>query len=108
MAPITPILPTPALIQSAGLRVGWLEKYRQEAPQRVISGLSVAGRDESNKIIASGDYGTVDALVLDGWQSAIAEQYRNGLVSICSAETLFRKEWPLYVISRQTGQTTSG
>lgn len=74
--------------------VGWLEKYRQEAPQRVISGLSVAGRDESNKIIASGDYGTIDALVLDGWQSAIAEQYRNGLVSICSTETLFRKEWP--------------
>lgn len=74
--------------------VGWLEKYRQEAPQRVISGLSVAGRGESNKIIAPGDYGTIDALVLDGWQSAIAEQYRNGLVSICSAETLFRKEWP--------------
>ncbi|MCP6048438.1 phage major capsid protein, P2 family, partial [Klebsiella pneumoniae] len=71
--------------------VGWLEKYRQEAPQRVISGLSVAGRDESNKIITSGDYGTIDALALDGWQSAIAEQYRNGLVSICSAETLFRK-----------------
>ncbi|MFA0958379.1 P2 family phage major capsid protein [Klebsiella pneumoniae] len=74
--------------------VGWLEKYRQEAPERVMDGLSVAGRDEDNRIIAYGDYGTIDALVLDGWQSGISKQYRNGLVAICSMSTLFRKEFP--------------
>lgn len=75
--------------------VGWLEKYRQEAPERVISGLSVAGRNEDGRIISHGDYGTVDALVMDGWQSAITQQYRMDLVSVCSMNTLFNKEYPL-------------
>ncbi|WP_172644765.1 P2 family phage major capsid protein [Pectobacterium brasiliense] len=74
--------------------VGWLEKYRQEARKKVISGLSVAGRDEGGKIVSYGDYGTIDALVLDGWQSAIAPQYRMDLVAVCSLNTLYRKEYP--------------
>nr|MBG6242941.1 phage capsid protein [Candidatus Symbiopectobacterium sp. Dall1.0] len=74
--------------------VGWLEKYRQEAREKVISGLSVAGRDEGGRIVSYGDYGTIDALVLDGWQSAIAPQYRMDLVAVCSLNTLYRKEYP--------------
>ncbi|MCX8967133.1 phage capsid protein [Erwinia psidii] len=74
--------------------VGWLEKYRQEARERVVSGFSVAGRNEDGRIVSYGDYCTIDALVLDGWQSAIAQQYREGLVAVCSLNTLYRKEYP--------------
>lgn len=75
--------------------IGWLGRYRQEAPGQVVSGLSVSTRDANNQIVRHGDYGTLDALVQDGWGSAIAPHYQTDLVAVCSFNTLYRKHRPL-------------
>ncbi|MCK3374146.1 phage major capsid protein, P2 family, partial [Escherichia coli] len=33
--------------------------------------------------------------VLDAWQSMIDEQWQEGIVAVCSHNTLVRKQWPL-------------
>ncbi|EFA5128414.1 phage capsid protein [Escherichia coli] len=71
--------------------VGWLQKFRNEAAGRVISGLSVS----SPKSNTRGTHHTIDALVLDAWQSMIDEQWQEGIVAVCSHNTLVRKQWPL-------------
>lgn len=71
--------------------VGWLQKFRNEAAVRVISGLSVS----SPKSNTRGTHHTIDALVLDAWQSMIDEQWQEGIVAVCSHNTLVRKQWPL-------------
>lgn len=71
--------------------MGWLEKFRTEAVDRVISGLSVSSR-ESMEV---GTHGTIDALVLDGWGAAIEERWHNELVAVCNSDLLHQKYFPI-------------
>ncbi|EKA8883103.1 P2 family phage major capsid protein [Salmonella enterica] len=68
---------------------GWLEKYRSEAPERVIDGLSVS----SDK--APGTHGTIDGLVFDVWDAAIDERWQHDLVAVCNYSILHKKYFPL-------------
>ncbi|WP_223715847.1 P2 family phage major capsid protein [Escherichia coli] len=67
--------------------VGWLQKIREEAPERVLSGLSVASPTGASY----GDYANIDALVWDALNTAIEEQYQIDLAIVCSSETMTRR-----------------
>ena len=47
----------------------WLAaKSRNEAPQRIMPGITLTSRDENNAVIASGTYGNIDAAISDASQ----------------------------------------
>ncbi|MBU4680433.1 phage major capsid protein, P2 family [Cedecea davisae] len=80
--------------------VGWLEKYRTDAPERVMSKVV----DEDGKVISDtikvgkgGHYANLDALVMDGHESLIDEIHRENpeLVVICGRRILTDKYFPM-------------
>lgn len=80
--------------------VGWLQKYRNEAPQRVMG--KVIDRDgnvisETIRIGKGGDYETLDATVLDATNTMIDpwNQEDPDLVVICGRQLLADKYFPL-------------
>ena len=79
------------------VNIGWLQKYRANAPQRVMSGVTLTSRDESNKIIAKGDYSNLDALVYDATTSLLDEWYKTApdLVVITGRNIMTAREYPL-------------
>ncbi|HHU7998043.1 TPA: P2 family phage major capsid protein [Escherichia coli] len=72
--------------------VGWLQKIREEAPERVLTGLSVASQTGGSY----GDYANTDALVWDAVNTVIEEQYQTDLTVVCSHETLTRRNRPFF------------
>ena len=79
------------------VNIGWLQKYRANAPQRVMSGVTLTSRDESNKIIGKGDYSNLDALVYDATTSLLDEWYKTApdLVVITGRNIMTAREYPL-------------
>lgn len=79
--------------------VGWLQKYRNDAPARVMKGIT--GKDgqvsKSIKIGKEGDYANLDALVMDAHESLIDEVHRENpeMVVICGRRILTDKYFPL-------------
>lgn len=80
--------------------VGWLQKYRNDAPQRVMSNVT----DDSGAVISStikvgkkGHYKNVDALVMDAHESLIAEIHRENpeMVVVCGRRILTDKYFPM-------------
>ena len=73
---------------------GWLQKYREEAPERVLTGGATPG--EIN-IGAAGDYKNLDALVVDAVSSLIDSwhQERTDLVAIVGRDLLHDKYFPI-------------
>lgn len=78
---------------------GWLQKYRNDAPERVMSG--VTGEDgtvsETIKIGRKGHYANLDALVMDAHESLIDEIHRENpeMVVICGRRILTDKYFPM-------------
>ena len=72
--------------------VGWLQKIREEAPERVLSGLSVASPMGGSY----GDYANTDALVWDAVNAVIEERYQVDLAIVCSSETMTRRNRPFF------------
>ncbi|CQD40341.1 phage major capsid protein, P2 family [Yersinia mollaretii] len=79
------------------VNIGWLQKYRQFAPQRVMGDVSVSTRDEENKLITKGAYGNLDALAFDAVNSLIDPWYQDdtGLIVICGRKLLADKYFPV-------------
>lgn len=80
--------------------VGWLQKYRNDAPERVMSKVF----DEDGKVISytikvgkGGHYANLDALVMDGHESLIDEIHRENpeMVVICGRRILTDKYFPM-------------
>ena len=80
--------------------VGWLQKYRNDAPERVMHNVT----DEAGKILAEkvtvgkkGYYKNLDALVMDAQESLIAEIHRENpdMVVICGRRILTDKYFPM-------------
>ncbi|MGO4413269.1 phage major capsid protein, P2 family [Cupriavidus sp. KB_39] len=78
---------------------GWLQKLREEAPERVMArgkaeGTIVVGGPDTD---AARDYATLDALVFDVVNSLVAPWYAEDpeLVVICGRELLADKYFPL-------------
>ena len=76
---------------------GWLQKYRENAAQRVMSNVTVTSRDDENKVIAKGDYGNLDALVFDAINSLLEEWYKASteLVVITGRQVSVTRNYPL-------------
>ena len=79
---------------------GWLQKYRENAPSRVMN--KVVAEDgsvvsEKVRVGASGDYANLDALVMDATNTLIAPWYQEDpeLVVICGRQLLADKYFPL-------------
>ncbi|MCH4997850.1 phage major capsid protein, P2 family [Pectobacterium carotovorum] len=79
------------------VNIGWLEKYRLHASQRVMKNITVTSRDDENKVIAKGDYGNLDAVVYDATNSLLDEWFKSSqdLVVICGRQIMVSKEYPL-------------
>ncbi|MBH1913809.1 MULTISPECIES: phage major capsid protein, P2 family [Serratia] len=79
--------------------VGWLQKYRKDAPARVMD--KVTAKDgtvisDTIKIGKGGHYANLDALVMDAHESLIDEIHRENpeLVVICGRRILTDKYFP--------------
>ncbi len=76
------------------VNIGWLQHYRNEAPERVLN----TGRDgKSISIGKGGDYANLDALVFDAVNNLIdsCHQEDTELVVICGRKLLQDKYFPL-------------
>jgi P2 family phage major capsid protein len=80
--------------------VGWLQKYRNDAPERVMS--KVVDEDgtvisDTIKVGKGGHYANLDALVMDAHESLIDEIHRENpeLVVICGRRILTDKYFPM-------------
>ncbi|MEW5560248.1 phage major capsid protein, P2 family [Enterobacter asburiae] len=83
--------------------VGWLQKYRNDAPERVMSNV----KDETGAVISDtikigkksdgGHYANLDALVMDAHESLIEEIHRENpeMVVICGRRILTDKYFPM-------------
>ncbi|MDK2024991.1 phage major capsid protein, P2 family, partial [Escherichia coli] len=80
--------------------VGWLQKYRNEAPTRVMSKIV----DEEGTVVSAvirvgknGDYVNLDALVMDATDNLIDEIYQEDaeLVAIVGRKLLADKYFPI-------------
>ncbi|WP_186127359.1 phage major capsid protein, P2 family, partial [Burkholderia gladioli] len=80
------------LLQDVNL--GWLQKYRDNAPQRVLH----EGKQQGKVLIGKGgDYENIDALVMDIVSTMIDPWFQEdtGLVVICGREMLHDKYFPI-------------
>lgn len=80
--------------------IGWLQKYRNDAPERVMS--SVTDDDgtvisDTIKVGKGGHYANLDALVMDAFESLVAEIHRENpeMVVICGRRILTDKYFPM-------------
>ncbi|HBC8619432.1 TPA: phage major capsid protein, P2 family [Klebsiella oxytoca] len=80
--------------------VGWLQKYRNDAPERVMSSVT----DDDGAVISNtikvgkgGHYANLDALVMDAFESLVAEIHRENpeMVVICGRRILTDKYFPM-------------
>ncbi|HDU6290930.1 TPA: phage major capsid protein, P2 family [Klebsiella aerogenes] len=80
--------------------VGWLQKYRNDAAERVMSSIiDDDGTVISNtiKVGKGGHYANLDALVMDAFESLVAEIHRENpeMVVICGRRILTDKYFPM-------------
>ena len=80
--------------------VGGLQKYRNDAPERVMS--SITAKDgtvisDTIKVGKGGHYANLDALVMDAFESLVAEIHRENpeMVVICGRRILTDKYFPM-------------
>ncbi|MEG2553641.1 MAG: phage major capsid protein, P2 family [Hafnia sp.] len=83
------------LLQDCG--IGWLQQYRTNAPQRVMKNITVTSRDDTNQVIAKGDYGNYDSVVFDGVNSLMDEWYKDSpdLVVITGRNLTVNRSFPI-------------
>jgi P2 family phage major capsid protein len=87
------------LLQDVG--IGWLQKYRENAPTRVMDNIT---DEETGEVISEkirigleGDYSNLDALVMDATNNLIDPIYQDDtdLVVICGRQMLADKYFPI-------------
>lgn len=77
------------------VNIGWLERYRQDSPARVLS--EVVASSNKVEIGAGKDYENLDALVMDAVSNLIEPWYQEdtSLVAIMGRDLLHDKYFPL-------------
>lgn len=77
------------------VNIGWLEKYRTDAPARVLSEVAAASGEVT--VGETGDYTNLDALVFDAVNEMVEPWYREStdLVAIMGRQLLADKYFPL-------------
>lgn len=76
---------------------GWLQQWRDNAPTRVISDVSVSRRDADNRVESCGEYGTIDSLVNEVYRSVLDSWFIESreLVVITGRDILLQKYFPM-------------
>lgn len=91
------------------VNVGWLENIRDNAPARVMDGITPSGGTKRSEVHVGkkGDYENLDALVMDAVNNLIDEVYQedDGLVVICGRDMLADKYFP--IVNKQQENTES-
>ncbi|EOW6856298.1 phage major capsid protein, P2 family [Cronobacter turicensis] len=80
--------------------VGWLQKYRNQAPARVMGKVTAESGEVVSDVIRvgkGGDYENLDALVMDATNTMIAPWHQENpdMVVICGRQLLADKYFPL-------------
>ncbi|MBD2785951.1 phage major capsid protein, P2 family [Xenorhabdus sp. DI] len=77
------------------VNIGWLQHLRNNAPQRVMKGITITSRDEDGKIIKKGNYGNYDATVYDAVNSLLDPWHQNapGLIAITGSRLTTQKNF---------------
>lgn len=92
--------------------MGWLQKYRNDAPARVMNKVTEAGGGISDtiKIGKGGHYVSLDALVMDAHESLIEEIHRENpeMVVICGRRILTDKYFPLINKFQENSEQLAG
>lgn len=85
---------------------GWLQKYRETAPARVMSAGATPGEIRVGKA-AGADYANLDALVMDAVNNLVDEVYADDpeLVVICGRGLLADKYFPLVNKDQDNSET---
>ncbi len=83
------------------VNIGWLQKYRTDAPERVLKDGATAG---AISVASGGDYENLDALVYDAVNELIEPWYREStdLVAIMGRKLLADKYFPLVSAHAET------
>ncbi|QJT79584.1 phage major capsid protein, P2 family [Kosakonia sp. MUSA4] len=94
------------LLQDCG--IGWLQKIRNEAPHRRITGVTVTSRDQDNKIVAAGTYGNLTAAVYDAKNSLMDEWHKRNPdnVVILAGDLLTTSNFPTINAMSQANPNT--
>ncbi|MER3735070.1 P2 family phage major capsid protein, partial [Klebsiella pneumoniae] len=94
------------LLQDCG--IGWLQKIRNEAAHRRITGVTITSRDQNNAIVAQGTYGNVAAAVYDAKNSLMDEWHKRNPdnVVILSGDLLTTSNFPTINAMSQTNPNT--
>lgn len=79
------------------VNIGWLQHMRDNAPERVMKGITITSRDEDGKIIKKGDYGNYDAAVYDAVTSLLEPWHQNapGLLAITGSRLTTQKNFKI-------------
>ncbi|WP_426577158.1 phage major capsid protein, P2 family [Xenorhabdus stockiae] len=77
------------------VNIGWLQRLRNHAPQRVMSGITLTRRDEDGKILQKGDYGNYDSVVYDAVTSLLDPWHQSapGLIAITGSRLTTQKNF---------------
>ncbi|HEC2565429.1 TPA: phage major capsid protein, P2 family [Raoultella ornithinolytica] len=94
------------LLQDCG--IGWLQKIRNEAAHRRITGVTITSRNQNNAIVAEGTYGNVAAAVYDAKNSLMDEWHKRNPdnVVILSGDLLTTSNFPTINAMSQTNPNT--
>lgn len=93
--------------------VGWLQKYRLNAPKRVMDKVMTqdgALISEKIRVGAHGDFANLDALVMDATNNLIEPWYQEDpeLVVICGRQLLADKYFPIVNQSQPNSEALAG
>lgn len=79
------------------VKKGWLQHLRDDAPQRIMKGITLTQRDEDGKIVAKGKYARHDVLVYDARTSLLDPWHRNapGLIAIVGYQLTTQKNFKI-------------
>ncbi|MBX9474012.1 phage major capsid protein, P2 family [Yersinia enterocolitica] len=95
------------------IAVGWLQKYRTNAPTRVMSKIIDEDGNELSKTIRigrNGDYFNLDALVMDATNNMIADWHQEDphLVVITGRQLMQDKYFPIINKEQENSETLAG
>lgn len=86
------------------VNIGWLQKYRERAPERVLTGKTITSRDDNNTIVKKGDYGNLDSMARDAARQLLDPWYIDhpDLVVITGRDLMNEREFPIVNALSQT------
>lgn len=79
------------------VNIGWLQRLRDHAPQRVMKDISVSNVGKDGKVITEGTYANLDSMVYDAKGSLLDPWHRSapGLIAIVGSNLFTQKNFKI-------------